>query len=246
MLNIENHILTIDDATIDLPHLPKPATVKVWRVPTEYRANGVFVAVYSDGDPEEIPACDLTQCEFVGEGRLEAHPGAALQAAKAERIADIKRQAAEAIDALAWRIERAEERDRLGLPGETVTDVLLEREAIRRASNRCEGEINAAQDVAAVQAVTFAITDDDRATPARLTRLQFLMRFTDAEMQAIVAAADQNPALKAALLKWQTADGVVLTDPVTQAGVQALEIAGLIAPGRAQEILALEPGHPAA
>ena len=237
MLNIENHTLTIDDVTIDLPHLPKPATVKVWRVPTEYRENGVFVAVTVDGDPEEIPACDLTQCEFVGAGRLEAHPEAALQAAKAERIADIKRQAAEAIEALAWRIERAQERDRLGLPGETVEAVMLEREAIRRASNRCESEIEAAQDIAAVQAVQFAVTDADRATPARITRLQFLLRFMDAEMQAIVQAAESNAALKAALLKWQNAEGIVLTDPVTMAGVQALEIAGLIAPGRAQEIL---------
>jgi hypothetical protein len=59
-------------------------------------------------------------------------------------------------------------------------------------------------------------------------------------MQAIVAAAETNPALKAALLKWQAAEGITLTDPVTQAGVQALEIAGLIAPGRAAQILAVE------
>lgn len=42
---------------------------------------------------------------------------------------------------------------------------------------------------------------------------------------------------KAALLKRQTAKGIVLTDPATIAGVQALEIAGLIAPGRAEAIL---------
>jgi hypothetical protein len=179
--------------------------------------------------------------EYRLDGEVLIHdPAIVLTRAKAARIAEIKRQAQTNIEALTWRLERAEERDRLGLPGETPEEVLLEREAIRRASNRCEAEINAAQDVSAVQAVTFAVTDADRATPARITRLQFLLRFTDAEMQAIVAAADANPALKAALLKWQTADGITLTDPVTQAGVQALEIAGLIAPGRAAQILAVE------
>lgn len=166
-------------------------------------------------------------------------PAKLLADAKSARIAEIKRQASEAITALQWRIERAQERDRLGLPGETVEEVLLEREAIRRASNRCEAEINAAQDIAAVQVVQFAVTEADRATPQRLTRLEFLRRFTDEEMQAIVAAADASPALKAALLKWQTAEGIVLTDPATVAGVQALEIAGLIGEGRAAEILAI-------
>ena len=179
--------------------------------------------------------------EYRLEGETLIHdPAIVLTRAKAARVAEIKRQAQVNIEALAWRLERAQERDRLGLPGETPEDVLLEREAIRRASSRCEAEVHAAQDVSAVQAVSFAVTDADRATPARLTRLQFLMRFTDAEMQAIVAAADASPALKAALLKWQTAEGITLTDAVTQAGVQALEIAGLIEPGRAAQILTVE------
>jgi hypothetical protein len=191
-----------------------------------------------DAPPDFDPAL---ASEYRLEGEALIHDTAIVLArAKAARVAEIKRQAQVNIEALAWRLERAQERDRLGLPGETPEEVLLEREAIRRASNRCEAEVNAAQDVAAVQAVTFAVTEADRATPARITRLQFLLRFTDAEMQAIVAAADASPALKAALLKWQTAEGITLTDPVTQAGVQALEIAGLIAPGRAAEILAVE------
>lgn len=163
---------------------------------------------------------------------------------KARRIDEIRQQAAANIAALQWRIERAQERDRLGLPGETVEAVLLEREAIRRASNRCQAEIEAAQDAAAVQAVVFAVTDADGATPQRLTRLRFLSRFTDAEMQAIVAAAETSPALKAALLKWQTAEGIVLTDPATIAGVQALEMIGLIGAGRAAQILTAAEATP--
>lgn len=181
---------------------------------------------------------DLSILSLSDDGEIVADETVALARAKTARIAEIKRQAQANINAVQWRIERAQERDRLGLPGETVEQVLLEREAIRRASNRCEAEVQAAQDVAAVQAVQFAVTDADRAIPQRLTRLQFLSRFTDEEMQAIVAAAESNAALKAALLKWQAAEGIVLTDPATVAGVQALEIAGLLAAGRAKEVLA--------
>lgn len=195
-----------------------------------WHGGGLVVEV--DALPDDLSILSLSD-----EGEIVADETVALARAKTARIAEIKRQAAGQIAALQWRIERAEERDRLGLPGETVEEVLLEREAIRRASNRCEAEIEAALDVQAVQAVQFAVTEADRATPQRLTRLQFLRRFTDEEMQSIVAAADASPALKAALLKWQTAEGIVLTDPATVAGVQALEIARLIAPGRAEAIL---------
>lgn len=225
------------DIGIPVPRRAVPCKLRVWRVPTVYRETGYFVALQAPGEPEEIPACDLSACELVLEQDIPAHPHAVLAEIKAEKISEIKRQAAANIAALQWRIERAEERDRLGLPGETVEEVLLEREAIRRASNRCEAEVEAALDVQAVQAVQFAVTEADRAIPQRLTRLQFLRRFTDEEMQAIVAAADANPALKVALLKWQSAEGIVLTDPATIAGVPALEIAGLIAPGRAEAIL---------
>ena len=82
MLTITNHILVIDDKTIPLPHLSKPATVRVWRVPMEYRENGLFVAVTPIGEPQEIPACDLLQCEYLGEAQLEPHPDALLAEAK--------------------------------------------------------------------------------------------------------------------------------------------------------------------
>lgn len=191
-------------------------------------------------DPPE--GFDMTQAdEWQWDGSRLAHdPMAALPRARASRIAQIRRDAAAAIEAMGWRIERAKEREQLGLPGETVNAVLLEREAIRRASSRCEAEIAAALEPAAVDAVLFVVTEADRATPERVTRLQFLSRFTEAEMAAIVHAADQSPALKAALLKWQTADGIVLTDAATIGGVNALEMLGLLTAGRAAEILAVE------
>lgn len=161
-----------------------------------------------------------------------------LGAYQARRTDELRAQAQVQIEALAWRIERAKEREQLGLPGETLEAVLVEREALRRASNRCTAEVQAADTLDAVRAVRFAVTEADRATPSRITRLQFLSRFTDAEMQSVIAASDQSPALRAALLKWQTADGIVLTDAATVAGVEALEIAGLLTAGRAAEVLA--------
>ena len=161
-----------------------------------------------------------------------------LGAYQARRTDELRAQAQTQIEALQWRIERATEREQLGLPGETVEVVLVEREALRRASNRCTAEVQAATTLGAVRCVVFAVTEADRATPTRITRLQFLSRFTDAEMQAVIAASDQSPALRSALLKWQTADGIVLTDAATVAGVEALEIAGLLAAGRSAEVLA--------
>jgi len=78
MLNIENHTLIVDNKTIPLPHLAYQAQVKVWRVPTEYRADGLFVSVKPKGEPEEIPACDLSACQYLGEAILEPHPEAVL------------------------------------------------------------------------------------------------------------------------------------------------------------------------
>ena len=160
-----------------------------------------------------------------------------LPAVKSRCIIAIKAQAAAAIDALAWRVERAKERDSLGLPGETIEQVMLEREALRRASNRCESEINAATTADGVRSVVFEVFPEDRATPQRVSNLKFIDRFSDAEMQALLVASEQHPAIKTAMLKWQAADGIVLTDPATQLGVQALEMMGLIGAGRAAEIL---------
>ena len=85
MLTITNYILVIDDKTIPLPHLPTPATVRAWRVPTEYHENGLFVATTPIGDPEEVPACDLRQCKYLGEAQLDPHPDAMLAEAKAAK-----------------------------------------------------------------------------------------------------------------------------------------------------------------
>lgn len=75
-----------------------------------------------------------------------------------------------------------------------------------------------------------------------LTRLEYLSRFTDAEAIAIDLAS-QGATVEAATLRRmmamvQAAEFIDLTDQRTIAGVQSLEAAGLLAAGRAAEILA--------
>lgn len=77
----------------------------------------------------------------------------------------------------------------------------------------------------------------------RLTRLDFLNRFTDAELAGIFAAAKQSIALEVWLAKFNAAtpeaDGTSIDacDERTIVGIHMLESAGLIGSGRANEIL---------
>lgn len=71
--------------------------------------------------------------------------------------------------------------------------------------------------------------------------VDFLQRFTVEERTAIRGAAKSSPAIDDYLqmLAAVGAGELDLTHPLTTAGVQALEAAGLIAAGRAAQILAL-------
>lgn len=84
-MRIENHRLITESATIDLPHLAMPTTVHVWTVPTEYRAEGLFVAIQHPGEPEEVPACDITRCVKALSEQLPPHPDAVLAESKAAK-----------------------------------------------------------------------------------------------------------------------------------------------------------------
>ena len=70
-----------------------------------------------------------------------------------------------------------------------------------------------------------------------LTKLEYLRRFTADERVAIRAAAAANPALEDYLQLMELAQDINTGDPDTIAAVTMLEQAGLIAAGRAQEIL---------
>lgn len=92
-MKIENGSLVVKvdgvEKTIPLPTIASDAKVKAWIVPADYRADGLFVAVTQKGASEEIPACDLAACEFLGEVEFDAGDEAKLEAVKAAKRAEI-------------------------------------------------------------------------------------------------------------------------------------------------------------
>lgn len=87
--------VTDGQTAIPVPQLAVPATLRVWRVPDAYRDSGYFVTAQPIGEPEELPACDLRQCEKLLEQQIEPHPQAKLAALKdaARRRIDADRDA---------------------------------------------------------------------------------------------------------------------------------------------------------
>ena len=71
-----------------------------------------------------------------------------------------------------------------------------------------------------------------------ITKLEYLRLFTTDERVAIRAAAVQNAVLADYLALMELAQEINLDDPDTIAAVQMLEQSGLIAAGRAAEVLA--------
>lgn len=87
---------------------------------------------------------------------------------------------------------------------------------------------------------TWALATPDVANPPAsrvVTKLEYLRLFTQEERVAIRTAAKANAVLEDYMELLALAEIVDLSDADTVAGVNALEMAGLIAPGRAQEIL---------
>jgi hypothetical protein len=76
-------------------------------------------------------------------------------------------------------------------------------------------------------------------TPSiRLTKLEYMNRFTDSELATIYTAAKTVVSVEIWLEKFKLASEINLDDPYTIGGLQAMEAAGLIGVGRAAEILA--------
>lgn len=71
-----------------------------------------------------------------------------------------------------------------------------------------------------------------------VTRLEYMNRFTDSELAGLWTAAKTVVQIELWLEKFKLAEFINLDDPRTVAGLQALEGAGLLTEGRANEILA--------
>jgi hypothetical protein len=82
-----------------------------------------------------------------------------------------------------------------------------------------------------------------RVSPKRITRLEFLNRFTQEERVAIRTAAKNVVALEDYLALVNVAQFVDVTRADTIGGVQYLENAGLLQVGRANVILGLPPAE---
>lgn len=84
-MNITNEVLTVRGQDIVLPEIQADATVRVWSVPLDYRPNGLFVAINQPGQPPEVPACSMTDTEYLGQldyPAAEMHKVAAAKAAQ--------------------------------------------------------------------------------------------------------------------------------------------------------------------
>lgn len=106
-------------------------------------------------------------------------------------------------------------------------------------AERISAEIDAREAVAA-EAANFTLP---------LTKLEFRQRFTPAERAAIdefnanyaaseLLTAEQKATMRVMLEDYRAAQNILLTDSGTIRGVQMYEALGLIAPGRAAEVLA--------
>ena len=161
-----------------------------------------------------------------------------LAGVQARRIAAIKAEAATHLASSAWKLQRASEREKAGwLQLADVAAVRAEREAVRRSSDAAEAAVLALTDVAAVQAFAWAPDAVHVPAPRMLTHEQFIQRFTPGEWEAMTTAARTNAAMDAWMRRFTLATFVNLDDPATAAGVQALELAGILANGRADEVL---------
>ncbi len=104
-MKIENGslVVTVDsvEKTVPLATIAADAKVKAWIVPIDYRADRLFVAVTVKGEAEEIPACDLAACGFLGELELDAGDDARLEAVKAAKRLEINEACNTAVAALA-------------------------------------------------------------------------------------------------------------------------------------------------
>ena len=96
-----------------------------------------------------------------------------------------------------------------------------------------------AAEAAATQAAADA-TEAARiaALPRTITKLEYMNLFTEAELVAIYTAAKTSVLVEIWLDKFKLVSEVDLRDPTTAGGLQSMEAAGLIAAGRAAQILA--------
>lgn len=95
---------------------------------------------------------------FIKFGEQLPEPITDIENIKFNKVPEIKQQATQLIANTEWQLQRANERDSLGvelLESETPKAIMSYREAVRRASNRAEAELNKLRSVKTVNAFTW-------------------------------------------------------------------------------------------
>jgi len=158
---------------------------------------------------------------------------------KAAQKYRIKQSAKTKIEALAWRVDRAREREEIGVNGEKLHDVFRLKEAIRNASNRIESEIDELTDDAEIRSMVLNVTDQDKVAPRIIPKLHFLKRFTSTERGYIRTAVKSGNYAK--VEDWwdlmSFSSNVDLDDKEVIAVLGVLESNGVLATGRKDVIL---------
>lgn len=98
---------------------------------------------------------DYVNGVFVAQASAYIEP--TIAEAKAEKIAQIRQEQSRQINALLWRVERAKERELLGVVGESVIDVLTFRESIRQKGNLACAQVELLADLQGVQGFNWLI-----------------------------------------------------------------------------------------
>ena len=109
--------------------------------------------------PDGFDVDEANEWAYDGTG-LTRDTVALLDRAKAARKTRIKAEARALIESLDWRLERARERDEVGMgiaTRETTSEVLAMREAIRASSSEAEEAVDALTDVASVQSFGWSV-----------------------------------------------------------------------------------------
>lgn len=116
--------------------------------------------------PENLTNQELNAVQnklaIVIEDQLLTDTQEVLEAHKQRRVKAVKQEAATRISALDWRVERAKERTYLEVDRESLAEVYIEREAIRRASDRAEYEVLELSSIEDVQGYVWDVQDLDR------------------------------------------------------------------------------------
>ncbi|MBK8752353.1 MAG: hypothetical protein IPL99_12220 [Candidatus Competibacteraceae bacterium] len=174
---------------------------------------------------------------FYEDGQLTHSPEQALTKARARAITRIKAEATAQIKATDWKVQRAQEREKAGWNTlEETLALLAERESIRRSSSAAEQRILLENSRSEIENFTWNV-DVEVPVVRLITQKQFSDRFSDAELSRLIEISQNNPEMATWFERFHAAQDINLDAPLAQNGVWMLETAGLIAPGRAVEIL---------